>query len=278
MNVLTCPICHHEKHESLHRVAHGDLMSCGKCQVVFFTPMPTAKELETFYNNGYHDNFSKSTMAGSSFAKNRYIALEELLKAHLPSFVDVPNKSLLDIGCGTGNFLEVAQQAGWRISGTELGQDAVERATQRLGDCIFQGDISALDLPSDSYDLITSYHVVEHLLDPVKKLQHCYRLLSSKGALFVETPNISSIGARIRGAKWSHIIPPEHIVYFSPSSLRFALHEAGFEKVLILTSAPQTVESIQKWPDFLKEVAIALYNFAPKIGMGAALQAIAFKD
>ncbi len=253
-------------------------MTCGNCQVVFFTPMPTDKELEIFYNSGYHDNFSKSTMVGCSFAKNRYAALEELLKTHLPSLIEAPNKSLLDVGCGTGDFLKIAQQAGWRISGTELGQDAVKQATQKLGDCVLQGNISTLDLPTTSYNLITSYHVIEHLLDPVKKLRQCHRLLSSGGALFVETPNINSIGARIRGSKWSHIIPPEHIVYFSPHSLTHALHEAGFKQVLILTSVPQTIESIQNWPVFLKGIAASLYNLAPKFAMGAALQAIAFKD
>lgn len=252
-------------------------MSCGKCQVVFFTPMPTAEELESFYNNGYHDEFSKSTMVGCSFAENRYLGLEKLIATYLPLLADTSSRSLLDVGCGTGDFLEVAQQAGWNITGTELAKDAVERATQKLGNCVLQGDISTLDIPSDSFDLITSYHVIEHLLDPVKKLRQCYQLLSSKGALFVETPNIKSMGARIRGSKWSHIIPPEHIVYFSPSSLKYALHEAGFEKIFILTSAPQTIESIKNWPSFLKAIASPLYNFSPKIGMGAALQAIAFK-
>lgn len=253
-------------------------MSCGECQVVFFTPMPTAEELEFFYNNGYHDNFSKSTMVGCSFAENRYAALEEILKTYLPSFIEAPNKSLLDVGCGTGDFLKIAQQAGWRISGTELGQDAVEQATQKLGNCVLQGDISTLDLPANSYGLITSYHVIEHLLDPVKKLRQCHQLLSPDGALFVETPNINSIGARIRGSKWSHIIPPEHIVYFSPHSLKYALHKAGFNRVLILTSVPQTIESIQDWPMLFKSIATSLYHLAPKLGMGAALQAIAFKD
>ncbi len=254
-------------------------MSCGKCQVVFFTPMPTGEELDFFYNNGYHNNFSKSTMVGCSFAENRYAALEALLTAYLPSLIDSPNKSLLDVGCGTGDFLKVAQQAGWHISGTELGQDAVEQATQKLGDCVvLQGDISTLDLPANAYSLITSYHVIEHLLDPVKKLKQCCRLLSPEGALFVETPNINSIGARIRGSKWSHITPPEHIVYFSPHSLKYALHKAGFNRVLILTSIPQTIESIQGWPAFLKIIANSLYHLAPRLGMGAALQAIAFKD
>lgn len=217
-------------------------------------------------------------MAGDSFAKKRYQELEILLRTHLPSSTENSDKAILDIGCGTGDFLKVAQQEGWCISGTELAKDAVERARQKLGNCVFQGDIASVSLPHLSYNLITSYHVIEHLLDPVKQLQQCYRLLSAKGALFLETPNINSMGARIRGAEWSHIIPPEHIVYFSPSSLRYTLHKAGFNRATVFTSAPQTIESIRNWPGFFKQIAASVYGFAPRLGMGAALQAIAFKD
>ena len=219
MNVPDCPICSHNKNKLLHRLDKGVLRICDTCRVVFFAPMPTQEELSDFYNDGYHDNFSQSTMAGSSFAENRYQYLEGLLATYSPSLVAQSERSLLDVGCGTGDFLQVAKRAGWTIAGTEISQGAVERAAIKLGNCIFEGDILSLNLPTASHDLITSYHVIEHLIDPVEKLRRCYQLLSPRGALFVETPNINSLGSRVRGPKWSHIIPPEHVVYFSPSSL-----------------------------------------------------------
>ena len=277
MNFSDCPICHHSENKILHQLGKSELRSCDTCRVIFFEPMPTQEELSDFYNNGYHDDFSQSTMAGIAFAKSRYRSLEDLLTTHLPSLVAQSERALLDIGCGTGDFLQVAKQAGWTITGTELARSAVKEAAKKLETYVYEGDILSLDLPVASYDLITSYHVIEHLIDPVKKLRRCYQLLSPQGALFVETPNIGSIGARIRGAKWSQITPPEHIVYFSPISLEYALREAGFDNIVILTSSPQVIESVQDWPEVARKVVNVLYSLAPKIGMGAALQAIAFK-
>lgn len=253
-------------------------MGCRDCHTIFFTPMPTREEIAFFYNHDYHKDFSQSSMAGAVFAQNRYQQLQELLETHLPSIIEKPDRSLLDVGCGTGDFLKAAQQAGWNVEGTELACEAVERAALQVGGCVIQGDITTLDLPSAPYSLITSYHVIEHFLDPVQQLERCYQLLSPEGALFLETPNIDSLGARVRGAKWSHIIPPEHLIYFSPASLETAIRKAGFSKVVILTSTPQVIESVQHWPAPLKHVAQTIYDIAPKLNMGAALQAIAFKD
>lgn len=274
---MSCPVCQYEESKLLHRLAEGELKVCSACRLVFFTPMPTQQELSAFYNDGYHDDFSQSRMAGESFAEIRYQSLEKLLVAHAPSLIDKPNRSILDVGCGTGDFLSAAKRARWNITGTELAQSAAQKASQKLDNSVLEGDILSLDLPLCSYDLVTSYHVIEHLLDPAGMLQRCYQLLSSQGVLFIETPNISSLGARVRGPKWSHIIPPEHIVYFSSDSLQYALQKAGFGKVITLSSSPQSIESIQNWPGPAKRMIRILYDLAPKVGMGAALQAIAFK-
>lgn len=274
---VDCPVCQHRKSSQLHQLDKGKLKVCGACHVVFFAPMPTQKELSAFYNNGYHDDFGRSTMAGETFAKGRYQALESLLTAHIPSLIAKRDKLLLDVGCGTGDFLYAAKLAGWEVTGTELARSAVHKANKKLDDSVLEGDILSLDLPVASYDLVTSYHVIEHLIDPVGMLHRCYQLLSSEGVLFIETPNIGSLGARIRGARWSHIIPPEHIVYFSSGSLQYALRKAGFDRSVILSSSPRVIESVQDWPEFAKRIVRFIYDFAPKVGMGAALQAIAFK-
>ncbi|WP_235071033.1 class I SAM-dependent methyltransferase [Leptolyngbya sp. Heron Island J] len=243
-----------------------------------FTPRPTPEELEAFYNNGYHDRFSESAMANMHFAQNRYQFLENMLHRYAPKLAVQTGRKLLDVGCGTGDFLQVAQQAGWHVTGTELAKDAVDRASQKVGNHILQGDMTEIYVPDGSYHLVTSYHVIEHLLDPIAQLKRCYDLLIPGGLLFVETPNIQSLGARLKGKNWSHIIPPEHILYFSPVSLRHALHRAGFDQIVVGTSAPQIVESIVHWPWALKKLAGFIYQIAPRVGLGAAVQALAFKQ
>lgn len=278
MPTLNCAVCHCNDHKLLHSLNDGVLVTCQSCGVVTFAPRPTLEELEAFYNNGYHDKFSESAMANERFAQNRYQSLVQMLYRYAPKLVMQTERKLLDVGCGTGDFLQVAQQAGWNVTGTELAKDAVDRASEKVGGHILQGDITDIDLSDGSYNLVTSYHVVEHLLDPIAQLKRCHELLAPGGLLFVETPNIQSLGARLRGKNWSHIIPPEHIIYFSPASLRQALFRAGFNRVVMGTSAPQVVESIAQWPWLLNKLAGFVYQIAPRIGLGAAVQAIALKE
>lgn len=261
----------------MHDLNEGILLRCQRCGVVAFSPRPTEQELQAFYDSGYHDVFSKSTMADNVFARNRYQALVKVLEQHVPHLLKSPKRTLIDVGCGTGDFLWAAQQAGWQVTGTELAMEAVNRASQKINARVFQGDITTLNLPENSYDMVTSFHVIEHLLHPISQLKRCYELLTSGGVFLVETPNIKSLGARLRGKKWSHIIPPEHIIYFSPASLKYALKQAGFEKVFVYTVAPQVVESTAQWPFPIRKMAEFIYQTVPKIGLGAAVQAIAFK-
>ncbi|WP_313898197.1 class I SAM-dependent methyltransferase [Nodosilinea sp. LEGE 07298] len=242
-------------------------------------PRPTIDELETFYNDQkYRENFDTSSMVGTGFAHHRYESLCNVLKQFDVQIASKPNRRLLDVGCGTGDFLQVAQRDGWQVTGTELSATAADKIASRLGIPILTGEITSLQLPEVNYDLITSYHVIEHLIEPLAMLRRLYQLVSNEGAIFLETPNIDSLGARLRGAKWSHIIPPEHITYFQPRSLQYALRQAGFKRVFVFTSAPQMIESTQHLPVPLQSVIKAIYNIAPRLNLGAALQSIAFKD
>ncbi|EKV03436.1 methyltransferase family protein [Leptolyngbya sp. PCC 7375] len=277
MSSFNCAVCHGDNHKLLHSLEDGTLLSCQFCGVVAFFPRPTCEELKAFYDGGYHDTFSKSVMAESIFAQHRYQALVKKMHCYAPDLMTKKKRTLLDVGCGTGDFLQVVQQAGWHVTGTELALDAVNRANQKVSGNVFQGDITDLALPCCSYDLVTSYHVIEHLLEPIAQLRRCYELLASGGLLFLETPNIGSLGARLRGKRWSHIIPPEHIIYFSPFSLKYALNQAGFEHFVVYTTAPQVIESTAHWPFPLKKMADFIYQIVPHIGLGAAVQAIAFK-
>lgn len=281
MIVDYCPICSGSLCRQLYTVDKGNLLLCSECNVVFYAPRPTLQELEEYYNSPqYRKDYQTSCMAGPEFAETRYKQFDFFLNKYCP-FLDSKSTQLrlLDVGCGTGDFLHSAAQHGWQVEGVEISNIAAYQASELLGkDCIHVGTINTAALPANTYDVVTSYHVIEHLLDPISMLQHIYEVLRPGGIIFLETPNINSLGAKIRGKKWSQIIPPEHINYFNPSSVKSALERAGFSNIRAYTIRPQKIEVLQKFPIIFRFAASAIYGITPLLNLGASLQAIAIKS
>ena len=225
-----CPVCNHLVTEVVYSLNKGDLKQCNHCDLIIFTPRPTPEELKAFYESDqYRKDYQNSPMTGETFAQQRYDQLNKVIAKYAPHILTLKDKSLLDVGCGVGDLLKIASQKEWEVTGTEISEAATKTANKALGNKVINGDILSLKLPPNSYDLITCYHVIEHLLDPISTLNKMLTLLKPNGVAFLETPNMGSLGAKIKGKNWSHITPPEHITYFNPSSLRYALDSAGFQ-------------------------------------------------
>lgn len=141
-----------------------------------------------------------------------------------------PNARLLDIGCGNGEFLLFARNAGWVVSGVETDPKAVEHCRRASLD-IHQGGIEALAGQSASFDAITLSHVIEHVHDPLALLRACYRLLRPRGWIWVATPNLESQGHCRFGASWRGLEPPRHLVLLTRSSIFYLMQTAGFQQI-----------------------------------------------
>jgi SAM-dependent methyltransferase len=146
-----------------------------------------------------------------------------------------PPRSFLDVGCGDGHYLKLIAGMGIardRIFGIELG---ASKALQESGFHIFDGRVEECDqIAPGSLDLVTMFHVIEHVADPVRVLRHIRDWLSIDGVLALETPNMASLDARLFCRSWwggYHF--PRHWVLFDPASIRTALESAGFEIVSI---------------------------------------------
>lgn len=276
---VSCPVCANPKNRKLYDLEEGYLANCCDCGLTFYLPRPTPQDLVNFYNSKeYREGYGSGSMTGKEFAKNRYQQFIRSLGKYKPVYLKTTNKSLFDVGCGAGDFLASAADHGWQIEGIEISEVAAQQANQLLGKkCVHVGTVDTVKLDNGTYDLVTSYHVIEHLLEPMVMLQRIYDLLRPGGVIFLETPNINSLGAKIKGANWSHITPPEHITYFQPSSLKFALKKIGFIKINTYTIRPQKIESLQIIPSFLRPLASSIYGVTPLLNMGASLQAIATK-
>jgi SAM-dependent methyltransferase len=152
------------------------------------------------------------------------LAVIEAARASAPT-------TLLDIGCAHGYFLAEARQRGWQVTGIEIAGAAATYARDRLGIEVHD-DLEVL-LPSraGTFDVVTLFQVVAHLVDPGAVLSRVHELVTPGGLLVVETPNCGSGAARLLGRHWHLATPPSIVSMFDPPSLASLLRRAGFEPI-----------------------------------------------
>ena len=137
---------------------------------------------------------------------------------------------LLDYGCGAGGYVATMAAAGWRAEGMDLSEAAVA-AGREAGLTIHQGVLPGAELPSESYDAVTLWQVIEHLPSPLATLRALRDLLRPGGLLLVACPRIDSLPARWFGACWHDLDLPRHLWHFTPATLTRHLESAGLETV-----------------------------------------------
>jgi ubiquinone/menaquinone biosynthesis C-methylase UbiE len=137
---------------------------------------------------------------------------------------------LLDMGCGPGLFLAEAQKMGWDVEGVEISEWAVRHAREKMNiKNISEGGLTALPtITENSFDVITCFDLIEHLVEPHKLLEELARILKPGGLLVITTPWFGSWLSRVMGGRWFSIMP-EHLHYFSCDSLQQLLGKSGFE-------------------------------------------------
>jgi SAM-dependent methyltransferase len=132
----------------------------------------------------------------------------------------------LDVGCGSGAALGAARALGWQVAGIEMSGAAAAKALRFTGE-VYTGDVLSAPFPPGRFDVVTAFHVLEHVADPVAMLRRMLGWLAPGGLLIVEVPNAGGLGAQLFGRAWSAIELPRHLSHFSPDSLGRAVALAG---------------------------------------------------
>ncbi len=144
----------------------------------------------------------------------------------------------LDVGCAEGSFLRLLQSEGWEVRGIEPSRRMADIARDRLGDGAVQNaSLNAAEFHGEMFDLITMWDVLEHLPAPIDGLRRVRELLAPGGRTVIETQDISSTMARLCGARWQHFKHDEHLLHFTPETLRAACREAGLNLVHVQRGA-----------------------------------------
>lgn len=254
---MACELCQSEKRKILYDKGEYKIAQCRNCGFIYVSPLPSGddlKDLEVYTEDpfGYLEA-SETCECGaariseplgmqkrlSSFQKRLEARLQEGLSyywlPHILSEFFVRPGRILDVGCGPGSLIELMKANRWEGTGIELSPKYVRYAKSKQLDVI-EGTLKEAKLGSESFDVVTMMHTLEHIPEPLLELQEAMRVLKTQGLLVVAVPNISSLMARISGASWEWIAPPLHLYYFTPRTLRRMAEKAGFRVIKTMTA------------------------------------------
>jgi 2-polyprenyl-3-methyl-5-hydroxy-6-metoxy-1,4-benzoquinol methylase len=205
-----CPACGHVRRRAAGSRGELTLHRCTACGLVFSDPQPR-EEVEQRYRETY------DLAAHFGAREPRKTILYERRLARLPT-PTAGHDRLCDVGCGDGQFLELARHAGWRVCGVDLNPPAVKRARAR-GIEVAEGSFETMeDLPARSFTLVTCWDVLEHAPRPRAFAERLAGLLAPGGWLALTTLNRRSLASRVFGTRWSMVVP-DHFTYWDRRSL-----------------------------------------------------------
>jgi SAM-dependent methyltransferase len=213
----------------LARLAPLPVLACDSCGFVFRPDL--ASSVREVYEDGAYEQARGGLYASAAetAGRDRDAALRLAMVARHGGL----GGDLLDVGAAGGHFVAAARDAGFRARGVEPTPSFAHFARDVAQVDVVQGTLEQLDLPERSLDVVTMWHVLEHIADPVAELRRIRDALRPGGLLCVEVPNFGGVAARLEGPAWASLEPDVHVNQFAPSSLREALVRAGLEVALV---------------------------------------------
>jgi SAM-dependent methyltransferase len=252
-----------ESHDWIHDLP-GDfsVMRCRRCMSAYPDPWPTAEALGAYYPDDYYAYVAPNrlklfdrgglpagvwysavrgflstrygyTHLGGSRALGGMVARVSPLRERAMFDFGVllhpwtHHGAVLDVGCGSGQYLDLMRALGWRTVGVDISEGAVSAARDGLGLDARAGDLAGIGFPSNTFDAVSMSHTLEHVADPVRMLCEVKRVTKPGGRIAILVPNMRSMLSRMLRDYWLGLEIPRHLILFSPEGLRITLQRAG---------------------------------------------------
>ncbi len=244
---IQCPVC---GKKSLNKVLdckdfsltqeHFDIIECPNCSLRHTFPIPTPDKIAPYYNfTDYisHTDIDEGWM-NKLYHKVRKRTLHQKTNWIQSLFTGLKG-SILEIGAGTGAFANAMKEKGWKVTALEPDESTRKRAKDN-----YKIDVLPIEdlyiLPENSFDVITLWHVLEHVHELNGYFKAIHKLLKPNGRLIIAVPNYTSFDAKYYKSFWAAYDVPRHLYHFTPESMDFLSKRYQFK---ILQTKPMWFDS-----------------------------------
>ena len=206
-----------------------DVWECRNCTQRFTQNIPDQEKIAAYYQS---ENYISHSDTSKGLINNLYHKVRKRTLLQKRKLIEKTTRksqgNILDIGAGTGAFLNTMKNANWNCTGIEPDKNAREKALELYGLNIEDAD-TLYALSAGSFDAITLWHVLEHVHELHKYADQLRNLLSKNGKLFIAVPNYTSTDAKMYKQFWAAYDVPRHLYHFSPKSMEHLLNSHGLK-------------------------------------------------
>lgn len=229
-----CPWCGSEKAQ-INLWLKDDFLSkedfhiceCLNCGLQYTMPRPTKDKIGNYYKSEEYYSHQENK---KGFIPKLYEAVKKvnLRKKYRLATKDLAEGKLLDIGCGVGDFLQRAEEKGWECMGVEPSEEAKVIARKRIKANIINSE-ELEQIPDNTFDLITMWHVLEHIDDLKWQVEQLQRLIKPNGRIVIAVPNYKSHDGQFYKEHWAAYDVPRHLNHFNKQTITKIFKSKGLQ-------------------------------------------------
>lgn len=223
-----CPICELSNEKLIFEILEIRLVECQKCGLIYLNPRIKKEDIMKYYPHTYYSKGNKIKKILED-----WLTRMSNLRRFLTIYQYKRAGRILDLGCGTGKFLERFNPKHWLRYGVEPNPVGYEIAVSKSGFKICSEELIDCHFPSFYFDVVTAWNVLEHIHNPRETLTEVKRILKEKGIFILSTPNVGGFGFKITKEHWFHLDFPRHFYLFNRFTLEKLLNLVGLKIVRI---------------------------------------------
>jgi len=234
IHYTACPVCSNDQFRFILRAKDHtvsgkefEIVECSNCALRFTQDVPGPESIAPYYRSEdyiSHSNTSKGWV-NSLYQVVRRRTLKQKRRS-ICRLSGIQKGSLLDLGSGTGAFVKEMLNYGWSVTGLEPEEDA-RKIAKDINGVELEDTRQFYSLPPGQFDVITMWHVLEHVHDLNGYVEQLKKLLKPSGKLFIAVPNYTSMDATYYGGNWAAYDVPRHLYHFSPLSMKTLMEKHG---------------------------------------------------